>query len=150
MSDPRPQGLSHLTFIVADLDRMETILTRVLGAKKIYDSGSTTFSLSPERFFLLGDDELWIAIMQGEPLPARSYNHVAFKIVEADLELYRERIAALGLDLRESRPRLAEEGRSLYFHDHDNHLFELHTGTLSERLTRYRAVPPAQTQGPDQ
>ncbi len=34
---------------------------------------------------------------------------------------------------------MAGEGRSLYFHDHDNHLFELHTGTLEERLARYGA-----------
>jgi hypothetical protein len=26
---------------------------------------------------------------------------------------------------------------SLYFYDDDNHLFELHTGTLAERLERY-------------
>jgi len=29
------------------------------------------------------------------------------------------------------------EGESLYFYDFDNHLFELHTGTLEERLARY-------------
>ena len=137
MSDLAPAGLSHLTFIVADLDRMEQVLTGVLGARKVYDSGSDTFSLSEERFFLIGDDEVWIATMKGEALPSRSYNHVAFKIDEDEYDTYRERIDALGLDLRESRPRVAGEGRSLYFHDHDNHLFELHTGTLSERLARY-------------
>jgi hypothetical protein len=34
-------------------------------------------------------------------------------------------------------PRVEGEGRSLHFYD-DNHLFELHTGTLEERLERYR------------
>jgi fosfomycin resistance protein FosX len=126
-----------MTFIVADLDAMEEILIGVLGARKVYDSGAETFSLSEERFFLLGEDEIWIATMKGEPLAARTYNHVAFKIDEADLETYRSRIASLGLDVRESRPRVAGEGRSLYFHDRDNHLFELHTGTLAERLARY-------------
>ena len=29
------------------------------------------------------------------------------------------------------------EGRSLYFYHFDNHLFELHTGTLDERLRSY-------------
>lgn len=126
-----------MTFIVADLDRMEEILVSVLGARKVYDSGAETFSLSRERFFLMGEDDLWIAIMAGDPLPSRTYNHIAFKIEEADIDTYRDRIAALGLDLHESRPRVAGEGRSLYFHDHDSHLFELHTGTLSERLARY-------------
>jgi catechol 2,3-dioxygenase-like lactoylglutathione lyase family enzyme len=75
--------------------------------------------------------------MEGEPLPARSYNHVAFKLAPADFEQARERIASLGLEMREGRSRVTGEGESLYFHDHDNHLFELHTGTLEERLRRY-------------
>jgi fosfomycin resistance protein FosX len=137
MSSAAPKGLSHMTFIVSDLDAMEEILTDVLGAQRIYDSGADTFSRSEERFFLLGEDELWIATMKGDPLPARSYNHVAFRIEDGDFETYRARILALGLDLEEDRPRVAGEGRSLYFYDHDNHLFELHTGTLAERLARY-------------
>ena len=47
------------------------------------------------------------------------------------------RIEALGLDLLPPRPRVEGEGRSLYFYGPDNHLFELHTGTLEERLARY-------------
>lgn len=140
MPEPRVSGLSHMTFIAADLDAMEEILVTVLGARKVYDSGQKAeaqFSLSEERFYLVGAEDLWVAVMQGESLPARTYNHIAFKIDDADFDLYRERITALGLDIRESRPRVAGEGRSLYFHDRDNHLFELHTGTLAERLARY-------------
>jgi hypothetical protein len=70
------EGLSHMTFIVSDLDKMEDILTTVLDARKTYDSGDKTFSLSKERFFDVGG--LWIAIMQGDPLPSQTYNHVAF------------------------------------------------------------------------
>ena len=29
------EGLSHITFVVRDLDKMETILTKVLDAKRI-------------------------------------------------------------------------------------------------------------------
>jgi len=130
-------GLSHMTFIVSDLDRMEEILTGVLGARKVYDSGDETFSVSRERFFLLGDDDLWVATMEGEALPGRTYNHVAFKIGKGDYETCLQRIRALGLDMKESRPRIEGEGRSIYFYDDDNHMFELHTGTLSERLERY-------------
>ena len=39
------QGLSHITFVVRDLDKMEKILTRVLDAKKIYDSADKTFAV---------------------------------------------------------------------------------------------------------
>jgi catechol 2,3-dioxygenase-like lactoylglutathione lyase family enzyme len=129
-------GLSHITLIVRDLDRMEMVLAAVLGATKVYDSRGDTHSLSRERFFLVGD-AVWLAIMEGEPLPARSYNHIAFKIDDAEYEDYRARVKAFGLDMREDRARVPGEGRSLYFYDYDNHLFELHTGTLEERLARY-------------
>jgi catechol 2,3-dioxygenase-like lactoylglutathione lyase family enzyme len=117
---------------------MEAILVTVLGARKVYDSGAAQFSLSEERFYLIGPSDLWIAVMKGDPLPSRTYNHIAFKIEDEAFDTYRDRIATLGLDLREGRSRVAGEGRSLYFHDRDNHLFELHTGTLAERLARYR------------
>ncbi len=133
------EGLSHITFIVRDLDRMEDILVSVLGARKVYDSGKETFSLSRERFYLAGDKNtpVWLAVMEGESLPTRTYNHVAFKISEADYAVSLDRVRELGLEVREGRPRVEGEGRSIYFHDHDNHLFELHTGTLEERLRRY-------------
>ncbi|MFN7023171.1 MAG: hypothetical protein ACK4QP_01325 [Pseudorhizobium sp.] len=85
---------SHITFIVQDLDRMESILTTVFSARKVYDSGVETFSLSKERFFLIGEGE-------------------------------------------QARARVPGEGHSIYFYDYDNHMFELHTGTLQERLARY-------------
>jgi fosfomycin resistance protein FosX len=114
---------------------MERLLTTVLGARKVYDSGSETFSLSRERFFLVGS--VWIAVMEGEPLPTRTYNHVAFKIDGKHYDDCLARVRSLGLELRQSRSRVEGEGRSIYFYDWDNHLFELHTGTLEERLSRY-------------
>jgi catechol 2,3-dioxygenase-like lactoylglutathione lyase family enzyme len=128
------EGLSHLTFIVRDLDRMSRLI-EVLGGRQVYASGNETFSLSREKFFVAGG--LWIAIMEGEPLDKRTYNHVAFKVREEDLNEVKRRIEALGLDIRESRARVEGEGSSIYFHDWDNHLFELHTGTLETRLERY-------------
>ncbi|MDZ5698615.1 FosX/FosE/FosI family fosfomycin resistance hydrolase [Chelativorans sp. M5D2P16] len=133
------QGLSHITFIVRDLDRMQEILTRVFDARKVYDSGSESFSLSKERFFLIGKGEepIWVVAMEGEPLPTRTYNHVAFKIADHQYEDYLQRIRGLGLEVREGRSRVSGEGQSIYFYDDDNHMFELHTGTLDERLKRY-------------
>jgi catechol 2,3-dioxygenase-like lactoylglutathione lyase family enzyme len=128
-------GLSHVTFVVKDIERMTEIMTALFEAKEVYDSGATQFSLSREKFFLVGD--LWIAVMEGEPLQSRTYNHIAFKIAEEDFELYLERIKALDIDVRPPRPRVDGEGRSIYFYDNDNHMFELHTGTLTERLARY-------------
>nr|WP_187355155.1 hypothetical protein [Paenibacillus tengchongensis] len=36
------------------------------------------------------------------------------------------------------RLRIGGEGIPLYFYDYDNNLFELHTGTLEERLASYK------------
>ena len=129
------QGLSHMTFIVSDLDKMEGMLTTVLDAKKIYDSGDNTFSLSKERFFDIAG--IWVATMEGEPLPEKTYNHVAFKMGPDDYDDRLQRIKALGLEVREGRSRVEGEGHSIYFYDYDNHMFELHSGTLEERLKRY-------------
>ncbi|NIX75144.1 FosX/FosE/FosI family fosfomycin resistance hydrolase [Microvirga terricola] len=130
------EGLSHITLITSDLDRMSAIVEQVLDGREVYSSGDDTFSLSREKFFIVGGH--WIAIMEGESLPTQTYNHIAFKIAASDVDAYRARIESLGLTFRESRPRVEGEGHSLYFYDHDNHLFELHTGTLEERLERYR------------
>jgi fosfomycin resistance protein FosX len=114
---------------------MAEIITEVLGGEEVYSSGDDTFSTSREKFFVAGC--IWIAIMEGESLPTRTYNHVAFKVTYAQLDKARLAATKLGLDMRPPRPRVDGEGQSLYFHDHDNHLFELHTGTLEERLQSY-------------
>lgn len=132
------EGLSHLTFVVQDIARTARLFAQVLDAREVYDSGPRGFSLAPEKFLLIGD--LWIALMQGESPAERSYRHVAFKIDAADFDACAARIAAAGVDFRPPRHRVDGEGRSLYFHDFDNHLFELHTGTLDQRLARYASA----------
>ena len=129
------EGLSHITFVVRDLDAMSLIIADVLGGKEVYASGEETFSVSREKFFVAGG--LWIAIMEGDPLPSRTYNHVAFKVSDDQLDRAVSAITRLGLNMKPPRPRVPGEGRSVYFYDFDNHLFELHTGTLDERLRRY-------------
>ncbi len=79
--------------------------------------------------------------MEGEPI-ARSYNHIAFHVHEETLPDFEGKITAFGLEILPSRPRHVGEGKSLYFYDYDNHLFELHTGDLQTRLSYYRNVLP--------
>jgi catechol 2,3-dioxygenase-like lactoylglutathione lyase family enzyme len=75
--------------------------------------------------------------MEGEKIE-KSYNHIAFKIDESDYEMYLKRIENLGLEIKVGRERVIGEGNSIYFYDYDNHLFELHTGTLETRLHHYQ------------
>ena len=128
-------GLSHITFIVRDLNKMEDVLTTVLDGRKIYDSGTQIFSYSKERFFDVGG--ISIAIMEGDPLKEHSYNHIAFELNADEFDQKLRCIHALGLTVKEDRSRVSGEGRSLYFYDYDNHLFEFHSGNLEDRLRRY-------------
>ena len=131
------QGISHITFIVRDLERMAEFLCQGLGAREVYDSTEQNYSLSREKFFVLGG--VWVATMEGESLTERSYQHVAFAVSDDELPTYRTRLEALGVEIRPPRDRVSGEGQSLYFYDFDNHLFELHTGTLEQRLVRYKS-----------
>ncbi|EPR8282933.1 fosfomycin resistance hydrolase FosX [Listeria monocytogenes] len=128
-------GLSHITLIVKDLNRTTAFLQNIFDAEEIYSSGDKTFSLSKEKFFLIAG--LWICIMEGDSLQERTYNHIAFQIQSEEVDEYIERIKALGVEMKSERPRVEGEGCSIYFYDFDNHLFELHAGTLEERLKRY-------------
>ncbi|EAE6644788.1 FosX/FosE/FosI family fosfomycin resistance thiol transferase [Listeria monocytogenes] len=128
-------GLSHITLIVKDLNKTTAFLQNIFNAEEIYSNGDKTFSLSKEKFFLIAG--LWICIMEGDSLQERTYNHIAFQIQSEEVDEYTERIKALGVEMKPERPRVQGEGRSIYFYDFDNHLFELHAGTLEERLKRY-------------
>ncbi len=129
------KGISHITLIVRDIEKTADLFYKIFGAKEIYSSGDEYFSKSKEIFLLINDT--WIALMQGDSLREKTYDHIAFKITHDDFMMYSERIAELGLETIEDRNRIAGEGKSIYFYDYDNHLFELHTGSLDERLQHY-------------
>lgn len=131
------QSVSHITFIVRDLDRMVTFLCEGLGAKEVYDSKARDQALVHEKFFVLGD--IWLAVLEGEPPTGRSYQHLALKVDADELPAFEARLRAIGAEIKDPRPRASKEGQSLYFYDFDDHLFELHTGTLEERLKNHGA-----------
>lgn len=130
------EGLSHITFIVKNLERTSNLLTSVFEAEEVYSSGEKEYSYSKEKFFLING--LWFAIMEGDPLFKKTYNHVALKVSENDFKKHEERVRSLGLEVINDRSRIDGEGKSLFFYDYDNHLFELHTGTLEQRLDAYK------------
>lgn len=129
------KSLSHITFIVKDVEKMAHFLSTIFDAEEVYNNTGKNFSISDEKFFIIGDT--WIAIMEGEPLSERSYNHVAFKVSDSEFDKYVSRVRRLGLEVKHGRDRVDGDSRSIYFYDYDNHLFELHTGTLQNRLLKY-------------
>lgn len=129
------KGISHITLIVENLDKTAAFLQSIFEADEVYSSEDKQFSISKEKFFLVGG--IWLCIMEGPALAEKTYNHIAFQISDNDFDVFKSRIVASGATLRPERKRIEGEGRSLYFYDFDNHLFELHTGTLDERLKSY-------------
>jgi catechol 2,3-dioxygenase-like lactoylglutathione lyase family enzyme len=138
------QGISHITLLCRDLEKSAKLFCDLFDATEVYSSDQRNFSISKEKFLLIGD--LWIALMEGEPLE-RSYHHIAFHIEEADFTLFESKIESMGLERAPERPRDPREGKSIYFYDYDNHLFELHTGTLVTRLEYYRLNTNVREQG---
>ena len=102
-----------------DLALASKFFRTIFDAKEVYSSGDKQFSLLQEMFFLIGD--VWV----GDALYEQTYNHRAFKISEEHFQLYLDRINSLALTIRTEPPRVLGEGRSVYFYDFDNHLFEL-------------------------
>ena len=78
------EAISHITFIVRNF------LCNGLGAAEVYDSKERNFSLSREKFFVLGGT--WIAAMEGVSPDERTYQHVAFKISPEDLPRFENRL----------------------------------------------------------
>ena len=129
------QGISHITFLVHDLEKSSHLFRFLFDTEEIYSSDGKNFSISDEKFFLIGG--IWVALMKGLPID-RSYQHIAFQVQKGAIPIYRKRIEELGLEILPGRPRHEQEGESLYFYDYDNHLFELISGSLEERLAFYR------------
>lgn len=128
------KGLSHITFVCKDLEKTAKMFKGIFGAEEIYSSGDNTFSISKEKFFQVAG--IWIAIMEGEPVE-QTYNHIAFEVDEKELDAFEVKVRSFDLAVLPGRKRKGAEGRSLYFYDYDNHLFELHTGSLNTRLEYY-------------
>lgn len=128
--------VSHITFIVKNLDKTTELFKELFNAKEIYYSAEKKHSLFKERFFIIGGQ--WIAVMEDTNTLNRTYHHIAFKISDSDVDSYLDKIKTLNLELKSPRKRVDGEGYSIYFYDYDNNLFELHTGTLEERLASYK------------
>ena len=107
------KGISHITLVARDIEKSADLFKKLFGAREVYSSGEAYHSLSKEKYLLVNG--IWIAIMEGDPLKEKTYNHIAFKVDTADLARYPEIIAGLGLETESGRERKPEEGQSIYF-----------------------------------
>lgn len=127
------QGINHFCFSVSDLDRSIKFYSEVFGARILVKGRKLAY------FDLNG---LWIALNQEDVVrdrDNRTYTHIAFTIDKSDYENLLNKLKELHVEVLPGRVRHAKDKESIYFYDPDGHLFELHTGTLQDRLDYYRA-----------
>jgi metallothiol transferase len=131
------KGINHLTFSVGNLEQSIAFYRDVLEAKLLAEGNNLAY------FSLNG---MWIALnvhkKGSRKKNHQSYTHIAFTIDESDFDIWLNKLTKLKVNIVPGRSRDEQDKRSIYFSDQDGHLFELHTGSLEDRLQFYREEKP--------
>jgi len=119
-------SLHHIALVVRDPARSAEIFRTLLDAVVIPPDAERRGP--PETQVHLAG--LCLVLVQGEGKPTRTDEHIAFAVEDRCLSDMEAKLAVLGL--QSERARAGTSGRSLYFVDYDNHLFELNAGPRLE------------------
>ena len=122
-------GINHITVAVRDLDKSFDFYVSLLGMKP---------HIKWNRGAYLTVGNLWFCLSCDESEPAKDYSHISFNVEENHFaEISKEIIKANVTIWKDNK----SEGRSIYFLDPDGHKFEIHSGSLNNRLTELKNKP---------
>lgn len=127
------KSLNHLLFSVSDLEKSIEFYKNVFDAKLLVKGRSTAY------FDLNG---IWLALNEEKNIPRNeiklSYTHIAFSIDETEFDVIHQKLVNLNVNILSGRDRDEKDKKSIYFTDLDGHKFELHSGTIQDRLDYYK------------
>lgn len=120
------ESIGHIALVVKDPARTAALFRDLFSARAVEREDAEGHL---ETFVRLGG--IWIVLVGATVQRARTGDHIAFRATPEILEATAARLQAMGREFMRAR-----SGRSLYFFDYDEHVFELDSEDLDEELGR--------------